>query len=121
MIWGIFWVFLGGGLGSICRYLIAVLLQAYDLAFPLATFVANMAACLLLGIFIGLSLKEMLSAELRFFLMTGFCGGFSTFSTYSAESYQLMVDELSLWSLLNIAVSTILGIVMIYLGIKLVS
>lgn len=81
-------VFLGGGLGSLARYGIARLLPPVDLAegdFPWATLLANALACIALGVGLGLVSKEMLSKPLQLFLLTGFCGGFSTFSTYAAE------------------------------------
>ena len=81
-------VFLGGGLGSLCRFGIAAALPTVDLSkgqFPWATLLANLFACLTLGALIALVSKQTLSREQSLFLVTGFCGGFSTFSTFSAE------------------------------------
>lgn len=70
------------------RYGIARLLPPAELAegdFPWPTLTANILACIVLGVGLGLAGKEVLSKPLQLFLLTGFCGGFSTFSTYAAE------------------------------------
>ena len=81
-------VFLGGGLGSLARYGVARLMPPAELAdgeIPWFTLVANVMACIVLGVGIGLLSKEQLSRPLQLLLLTGFCGGFSTFSTFAAE------------------------------------
>ncbi|NJC27803.1 fluoride efflux transporter CrcB [Neolewinella antarctica] len=85
-------VFLGGGLGSLSRYGIALALPTTDLSegeLPWATLLANVIACLLLGLGLALFSRGVLSKELSLLLLTGFCGGFSTFSTFSAEAFGL--------------------------------
>ncbi len=81
-------VFLGGGLGSLARYGIARLLPPAELAqghIPWFTLVANILACIILGIGVGLVSKDQLTKPLQLLLLTGFCGGFSTFSTFALE------------------------------------
>lgn len=81
-------VFLGGGVGSLCRYGLTLVLPVADLSkgdFPWATFSANLLACLVLGAGIALFSRELITKELSLLLVTGFCGGFSTFSTFSGE------------------------------------
>lgn len=88
-------VFLGGGLGSLARYGMTHLLPAIDHeegTFPWATLGANLLACIILGVGLGLVSRQVLSKELQLFVLTGFCGGYSTFSTFSAELVLLM-DE----------------------------
>lgn len=83
----VFLIFIGGGLGSITRYGVSQWIsKQHSSLFPWGTLVANVAACLTLGLMMGLIGQRFeLSASTRVFWGVGFCGGFSTFSTYSAE------------------------------------
>ncbi len=83
-------VFLGGGVGSLLRYGLARSLETLPSDFPLPTFLANIAACILLGVVTGLAARSAVSEPQRLFLITGVCGGFSTFSTFSGESLTLL-------------------------------
>jgi fluoride exporter len=81
-------VFVGGGLGSVGRYGLSVLLRPYALRFPWATLVANVLACWVLGMVLAQVSAGRWSEAQRLLLATGFCGGLSTFSTFAAESTQ---------------------------------
>ena len=112
-------VFLGGGLGSLCRFGIAQWMAAYRWQFPWATILANVLACLVLGVLVGMTMKNKVSEPMGFFLMVGFCGGFSTFSTFTNETFQLMaVGE---WgrALANVGVSVVVCLVSLYVGVKI--
>ncbi|MCB0704792.1 MAG: fluoride efflux transporter CrcB [Saprospiraceae bacterium] len=113
------WVFLGGGLGSMSRYGISRLLGKVNSSFPFATLAANILACILLGFLVGLSLREELGPTNRLFLMTGFCGGFSTFSTFSSETWQLFESGHYAYALGNIGGSVLLCLFAIFIGLKL--
>lgn len=113
-------VFLGGGLGSICRYGIARLLKAQVWDYPLATFLANIFACIILGVLMGLSLKGEVSNTNKLLWMTGFCGGFSTFSTFSAETFELLHAGNYGYAFANIGGSIIVCLFCIFIGLKLV-
>lgn len=113
-------VFLGGGLGSICRYGIARLLQAQNWTFPMATFIANALACIILGALVGLSLRGDLNTTTKLLLMTGFCGGFSTFSTFSSETFQLLQTGNYAYAFINIGLSIIFCLFCIFIGLKIV-
>ena len=84
----------GGAIGSVARYLIGAFIQdRVTMALPLGTLVINVVGALLLGFFVRLGLEtSALSPEMRFFLTTGFCGGFTTFSTFSYETFRLVED-----------------------------
>jgi CrcB protein len=80
----------GGFVGASCRYLVSVLLQGLrpSSAFPLATLTVNVVGCLLIGFLLGLPLLQ--KSELRLLVVTGFLGGFTTFSTFGYETVQLI-------------------------------
>lgn len=114
-----FLVFLGGGLGSICRYGIARLMDNQLNTFPFATFIANILSCILLGFLVGLSLKGAMNQNYKLLLITGFCGGFSTFSTFSNETFHLFQSGNIAYAMTNIAASLLVCLFCIYLGLKL--
>ncbi len=111
-------VFLGGGLGSICRFGLGHLTAGYRWQFPWATFAANVLACLLLGALVSLNMKGRLSGQLPVLLMAGFCGGFSTFSTFSNETVQMLLAEQWAKAVVYVLTSVLLCLVAVYIGLK---
>ena len=114
-----FLVFIGGGLGSICRFGIGLAIQPLLPKFPWATLLANGLACLVLGLVLGLQFQGNLSDERRLLLATGFCGGFSTFSTFTAETWGCFQNGQYGTAAANIAGSLTVCFVCLLLGIKL--
>ena len=111
-------VFLGGGLGSICRYGIAHFMSGHKILFPWATLLANVLACFVLGMLTAWAMKNKLSDGLAFFLMVGFCGGFSTFSTFTNETFHLMASAEWAKALANVGLSLLVCLVSLYFGMK---
>ncbi len=113
-------VFIGGGVGSALRYIIS---NTYNSAFPsffLGTFLVNSIGCLLMGLIIGLSFKgNFLSHQQTLLLTTGFCGGFTTFSAFAFEKYELLNTGAIMHFALYLFSSIITGIVAVALGIWL--
>ena len=80
-------IFIGGGLGSLLRYSISLGLKKYESGFPFATLTANILSCIVLGAaWIYFSRNTNYPDQTKLLIMTGFCGGFSTFSTFSLET-----------------------------------
>lgn len=104
-------VFLGGGLGSLCRFGIGLWVAKQQWTnFPLATFISNVLACLIMALTFFYFRDKIQSTYLLPLLVTGFCGGFSTFSALSYETAQLMQQGNYYWAALNIGVSLMVGI-----------
>ncbi|WP_405381175.1 fluoride efflux transporter CrcB [Maribacter sp. LLG6340-A2] len=113
-------VFLGGGFGSILRYYISKTLNPYYSNFYLGTFLVNIIGCLLIGLLIGLTLKHnYLTQNQTLLLATGFCGGFTTFSTFALEGNLLFKEYSLLHASLYTGLSVAIGILAISLGLYL--
>lgn len=118
MLKDIILVGLGGSIGSIFRYLSSLFVNKYySGVFPLATFLVNIVGCLIIGLLIGLGERNgIIGKDLKMLLITGFCGGFTTFSTFSSENVHLIETSNFLILFLYIALSLMIGISGVWLG-----
>ena len=115
-------VFLGGGLGSGLRYLVAIVMNQYSKVLPFGTFAVNMIGCLLIGLVLGYAQKEnTLTSNQTLLLATGFCGGFTTFSAFANENFELIKNgEIFNFSVYTIG-SIFIGILAVFIGYYLAS
>ncbi|GFZ87214.1 putative fluoride ion transporter CrcB [Aquaticitalea lipolytica] len=114
-------VFIGGGFGSVLRFIIAKYLNSSENGIPYGTFAANIIGSLLIGIILGLAAKNnTLTENQTLLLATGFCGGFTTFSTFAYENHVfLKTGDLTSFALYTIA-SFVIGFLAVFLGMYLV-
>jgi CrcB protein len=121
MIKNILLVGLGGSLGSIARYLChRWICWLHPNPFPAGTFAVNLAGCFLIGLFWGISFKSFESNESwKLFLMTGLCGGFTTFSAFTLEGIGLIREQKPGLFLLYIGGSVVAGLLVTFLGMKI--
>ncbi len=117
MIKDIILVGIGSGIGGICRYLISLTMGQTGNGFPLGTFTANVAGCLLIGLLWGVTSRfHNLSPAFSLLFMVGFCGGFTTFSTFSKEGLTMLQTNNYLLFTIYALGSMVLGIIAVGLG-----
>ncbi|MFC4720830.1 fluoride efflux transporter CrcB [Geojedonia litorea] len=114
-------VFVGGGFGSVLRYIIGKYLNNPEAGMPYGTFAANILGSLLIGIILGLAAKNnTLSQSQTLLLATGFCGGFTTFSTFAYENHMFLKSgDFTSFALYTIG-SFVVGFLAVFLGLFLV-
>jgi CrcB protein len=108
----LFWVFLGGGVGSLLRYYLGYII-VFGAGFPMATLFINLLGSALLGFLSGVAAQYM-NTPMLLLLGVGFCGGFTTFSTFSIESVKLLEAGHLLWFVLYVAGSVVGGLILAF-------
>ena len=120
MLQSILYVGVGGFLGSVFRYLIAHYVKTgWSTVFPAGTFIVNLVGSFLIGIIIAATLTEDLNQQARLLLATGFCGGFTTFSSFSFEFFSLLQNGHTGYAFLYAGSSLVLGLLLVWLGFSL--
>ena len=114
---GFLFVGLGGAVGAMLRY--AISLIPYKGGFPLLTFVTNILGALIIVFIVGYASKRNVNDSLMLFLKTGLCGGFTTFSTFSLEAYNLFVSGSKILAVCYAVLSAVCCIIGVWLGITL--
>lgn len=112
-------VVLGGAFGAVARYALSTSWPKGIDNWPWATFIANVSGCFLIGLLTGLLNRGGDNESLKYFLLTGFCGGYTTFSTFSLETIKLMQSGQNISALLYVAFSAFVGISATFLGLYL--
>ena len=110
---------LGGAAGSILRYLCQRSLNSF--IFPYGTLLVNIAGCFIIGLLWSWLAKGNVSETNRLFWMSGFCGGFTTFSTFTYEGVQMLIENRWFVFALYTTLSIVLGLLATYLGYKITS
>lgn len=112
---------IGGGIGSAFRYLTSVVAGKYfPGSFSLATFLTNFIGCFLIGLLMGYFLKNhMEESPMRWFLVAGFCGGYTTFSAFAYENIALLQAQNYLTAFSYIILSVVVGLAAVWCGLVL--
>lgn len=110
-------VALGGALGATLRYAISQI--PYKSAFPILTLITNLIGAFLIGIITGIAVNKNLSKNVILFLKTGFCGGFTTFSTFSLEAFTLIKNQQIALAVIYMVLSLILCLIGVFGGVLL--
>ncbi len=118
MFYNVLFVALGGALGSVARFLISKATQSVcTLSFPIATLIVNVLGCFIIGLLYAMFERNAtIDSNIRLMLTVGFCGGFTTFSTFINENFNLIGNENFVVSAIYIGLSVVLGFIGVWLG-----
>jgi len=121
MIKSIIVIALGGGIGSVFRYLLQVAIHKMaPVSFPLGTMLVNILGCFVIGVLYGAATRmPQFTTEWRLFLITGICGGFTTFSSFSYEGLSLVMERNYLYFFTYLGLSVFIGLLATWAGMVL--
>ncbi len=113
---------IGGGVGSILRYLTTlVAAKCFQIVFPLGTFIVNILGCLLMGIFLGILDKQIVAnPDFKHLLIIGLCGGYTTFSAFASENSILFQSGNSFTAIIYMALSIFVGLFALWVGFSII-
>lgn len=112
-------VFLGGGIGAVLRYLTGVFAVRYlSVNLPVATFAVNIIGCFILGLLFAFFIdKPEINTPLKLALTAGFCGGLTTFSTFSLELFEMLKNAQYMQVFVYLILSLIIGLLAVWMGV----
>jgi len=111
---------LGGFAGTCCRYLTGMAgKRLFGDKYPVGTFFVNLAGCFIIGILAGLLGRHAISGDMHALLITGFCGGFTTFSSFSHDAFSMLQKGLWMKFILYVVPSVVLGLFFVWLGMAI--
>jgi len=113
-------ILIGGASGALLRYYISIIPYKYiNTSFPIGTFIVNISGSFLIGFLWGISENILIPTNIRFLIFTGFIGAFTTFSTYTLESFKLLQNGQFKFGMSNIILSPIIGLIGLFIGYAL--
>ncbi len=112
-----FFIFIGSGVGGLIRYIFSKWIYSFSGGnFPTGTLVVNLSGCFVIGLLFGIFERIIISPSMRLFIFVGFLGGFTTFSTFGIETFNLLKSAETKLALYNLLITNVAGIMLVFMG-----